>query len=111
MAEYTADELAADSHDEKRLDKAEKAAERKAGKRKRKRPEFPPKTGKTGGRFSAVQGQSASPFPTALYPDNDGSRIAAGRWALLCLRGNGPPPERLPQDCSNGRPGVVSFAH
>ncbi len=68
VAEYTADELAADSDDEKRLDKAEKAAERKAGKRKRKRPEFPPKTGKTGGRFSAGQGQSASPFRTALYP-------------------------------------------
>ena len=35
VAEYTADELAEDSEDEKRLEKAEKAAERKALKRKR----------------------------------------------------------------------------
>ena len=37
VAEYTADELADDSDDEKRLKKAEKAAERKAGLKKRKR--------------------------------------------------------------------------
>ena len=37
VAEYTADELADDSDDEKRLEKAEKAAERKAGLKKRKR--------------------------------------------------------------------------
>ena len=37
VQEYTADELADDSDDEKRLEKAEKAAERKAGLRKRKR--------------------------------------------------------------------------
>ena len=39
VAEYTADELADDSDDENQLDKAKKAAERKAGKRKRKRVE------------------------------------------------------------------------
>ena len=38
VTEYTADELADDSDDEKRLEKAEKAAERKAVLRKRKRP-------------------------------------------------------------------------
>ena len=47
MGGYTADELADDSDDEKRLEKAEKAAERKAGLRKRKRlqptPRFPPR--------------------------------------------------------------------
>ena len=46
VAEYTVDELADDSDDEKRTEKAEKAAERKAGLRKRKRakqqqPKFP----------------------------------------------------------------------
>ena len=35
VAEYTADKLAEDSDDEKWLDKAEKAAERKAGKKKK----------------------------------------------------------------------------
>ena len=35
VAEYTADELAVDSDDEKRLEKAERAAERKAARRKR----------------------------------------------------------------------------
>ena len=37
VAEYTADELADDSEDEKRLEKAEKAAEGKVGLKKRKR--------------------------------------------------------------------------
>ena len=37
VAEYTADELADNSDDEKRLEKAEKAAERKAGLKKCKR--------------------------------------------------------------------------
>ena len=37
VAEYTADELADDSDDEKRLERAEKAADRKAGLKKRKR--------------------------------------------------------------------------
>ena len=37
VAEYTAVELAEDSDDEKRLEKAEKAAERKAAKRSKKR--------------------------------------------------------------------------
>ncbi len=55
VAEYTADELAADSDDEKRIEKAEKATERKAAKRKRKWAEPPAKTGSTRGRFSAVQ--------------------------------------------------------
>ena len=35
VAEYTADELADDSDDEKKIEKVEKAAERKAAKRKR----------------------------------------------------------------------------
>ena len=39
VTEYTADELADDSDDEKRLEKAEKAAEKKAVLRKRKRPQ------------------------------------------------------------------------
>lgn len=37
VAEYTADELADDSEGEKRIEKAEKAAERKAGLKKCKR--------------------------------------------------------------------------
>ena len=39
VAEYTADELAEDSDDEKRLEKAERAAERRAAKRKKTAPE------------------------------------------------------------------------
>ena len=37
MQEYTADELAEDSGDEKRLEKVEKAAELKAAKRRKKK--------------------------------------------------------------------------
>ena len=37
MQEYTADELAEDSGDEKRLEKAERAAELKAAKRRKKK--------------------------------------------------------------------------
>ena len=66
VAEYTADELAADSDDEKRLEKAEKAAERKAGLRKRKR--FPatqksPATYRL--RYAAAQpyGNLVTPYP------------------------------------------------
>ena len=39
VVEYTADELADDSGDEKRLEKAERAAEHKAVKRRKKRGE------------------------------------------------------------------------
>ena len=65
VAEYTADELAEDSDDEKRLEKAERAAERKAAKR-RKAPERRPKPY---GR--PQQGQplpSTGPVTTALIP-------------------------------------------
>ena len=53
MTEYTADELADGSDDEKRLEKAEKAAERKALKRKRKRVEPSPKPARS--RFNSGQ--------------------------------------------------------
>lgn len=46
--EYTAEELTDDSDDEKRPAKAEKAAERKAGLRKRKRTQQLPETGRMG---------------------------------------------------------------
>ena len=67
VAEYMADELAEDSDDEKRLDKAEKAAERKAGKKKKKRVEPPSRAAR-----SRPFVQSAAPFPppaalTAAY--------------------------------------------
>ncbi len=50
VTEYTADELANDSDDEKRLEKAKKAAERKAGKRKKKQtePPFPKRANRFG---------------------------------------------------------------
>ena len=66
VAEYTADELAEDSDDEKRLEKAEKAAERKAAKRKKKPIA---KTGK--GRYSALQPSPSGSVPVSApmtYP-------------------------------------------
>ena len=61
VAEYTADELADDSDDEKKIEKAEKAAERKAAKRKRalKVPAAKQRTV-----------QAASQSPTVLPPPN-----------------------------------------
>ena len=68
VSEYTADELAADSDDEKRLEKAEKAAERKASKRKknsesRQRPYKRPANPRL--VSDVLQGQSVLPFPAA----------------------------------------------
>ena len=69
VAEYTADELADGSDDEKRLEKAEKAAERKALKRKRKRTEPPPKSARsrffTGQAPLATSGPSTAPLSVA----------------------------------------------
>ena len=62
VAEYTADELADDSDDEKCLEKAEKAAERKAVKRKKKGGESS-RTGK--GRYNPAQ---AAPAPSVSAP-------------------------------------------
>jgi len=69
VAEYTTDELAEDSDNEKRLEKAEKAAERKAAKRKRKRVEPTAKTGK--GRYNAQQPGPSGSAPVSaamIYP-------------------------------------------
>ena len=66
VAEYTADELAEDSEDEKRLEKAEKAAERKAAKRRRtvprtrRRGSYPPQSSQAGA-------PSAAPVQSPLF--------------------------------------------
>ncbi len=99
MTEYTADELADDSDDEKRLEKAKKAAERKPGKRKKKRVE--PTFHKRAARFgmalpaTALAGQSgtlggyqlARRPPTALPPTQPLLRVLgpaspAERWGI-----------------------------
>ena len=69
MAEYTADELAADSDGEKRLEKAEKAAERKAGL-KRRRKQQPAQRGAAQTRtqrYTAAQAYGGYTVPQ-LYP-------------------------------------------
>ena len=69
VAEYTADELAADSDDEKRLEKAEKAAERKAGL-KRRRKQQPAQRGAAQTRtqrYTAAQAYGGYTVPQ-LYP-------------------------------------------
>ena len=69
VAEYTADDLAKDSDDKRRIEKAERAAERKAGKRRKKR--CPHAPGPCGGlaRFPAAGIQTAvSGMPTAAPP-------------------------------------------
>ncbi len=81
VAEYTANELAADSDDEK----AEKAAERKAAKRKRKRAEPPAKTGKTGGRFSAVQPALPLSSPAAYASKRPATAPALPRAVGPCF--------------------------
>lgn len=72
IVEYTAD-------DEKRLEKAEKAAERKAAKRKRKRAESSVKTGK--GRYSTLQSALSGPAPVAAasttYPSKRSQLLPA----------------------------------
>ena len=81
VTEYTADELADGSDDEKRLEKAEKAAERKALKRKRKRVEPSPKPARS--RFnsgqvppllattpSAVAAKRPAGLPSLAWPDS-----------------------------------------
>ena len=66
VTEYTADEFADDSDDEKRLEKAEKAAERKAGLRKRKRLQPAPKQPGTP-RFPAPRWPNAYAYQYGAY--------------------------------------------
>ena len=62
MAEYTTDELAEDSDDEKRIEKAEKAAKLKATKRRRKQ------AGKLAGRLRTTSSRTAAATPLAAPP-------------------------------------------
>jgi len=81
VAEYTADELAEDSNDKKHLEKAEKAAERKAAKRKRKQVEPTAKTGK--GRYNVQQpGPSGSALISAAMR-TAGTCFACGEMGHL----------------------------
>ena len=66
VAEYTADELAADSDDEKRLEKAEKAAERKAGLKRRQPAQRGAAQTRTQ-RYTAAQAYGGYTVPQ-LYP-------------------------------------------
>ena len=78
---YTADELADDSDDEKRLEKAEKAAERKAGLKKRKRlpsVQKPASITNRTPRFAVSQpyGNFVAPYPAVQTMQQSG---ASGR--------------------------------
>ena len=119
VAEYTADEfMAADSDDEKRLEKAEEAAERKAGlKRRRQQPAQRGAAQTRTQRYTAAQAyggytvpQLPPFFPTAPADCKwSGSECPSSRrvcWdnatcvcgSLLCLWGDGAPSDVLPQD-------------
>ena len=87
VAEYTADELAEDSEDEKRIEKAEKAAERKAVKRKRavprprRRGTYPPQTSPAGAPALATTASSPlfGPKRPAIAP------AGGGKAWVLCI--------------------------
>ena len=88
VAEYTADELADDSGDEKRIERAEKEAERKAGKRKKKRAE------QQGGGKKPPRHWPTPPPPLSAAGQQPGHETAAGCSAtsrpLFRLWGDGP---------------------
>ena len=104
--EYTADELADNSDDEKRMEKAEKAAERKAA-RKRKAPAEKSKASKRSAS-AMVPAQTFQPHapvssvPVALCEACSSSAIHAQDDAatVLHLRADGAPQELLPKDTS-----------
>ena len=72
VAEYTADELAEDSDDEKRIFKAEKAAERKAAKRRKTMPPRP---------RSRVQGSMVDAAPAVGL--HQAQQVVPGRPATM----------------------------
>ena len=115
VAEYTADELTDDSDDEERLEKAEKAAEREAGLKKRKRvqpaasPPAPPAVCAV--RRLCIPAAAAAaaiilvPGVQAHWPTG-----SAGGGSMLCVWGDGALEDILPQDAVP-REEVVSFPH
>ena len=125
VTEYTADELADDSDDEKRLEKAEKAAERKAGLRKRKRAQTVA-TGAQATRYPSLPGHavaervrlrrilaasSAARWSGCATPRSSfGATCAPGSGAMFCMWRDGASADLLPQDTGPGKE-VVSFSH
>ena len=113
VAEYTADDLADDSDDKKCLEKAEKAAERKVAKRKRKLPARPAGRGRPGfgQQAPAAVGGSAFVLPSPVVqqtvyplrrpsmppvlPRQPGPCFACGEMGHIrsyCPRTSGAPP-------------------
>ena len=84
VSEYTVDELAEDSEDEKRLEKAERSAERKLAKRKKKRTE--PTVGR--------QAAHLIPKPVAAIAGSSGIQTSARRPPSLT-----PQTFRVPGPC------------
>ena len=84
VAEYTADELADDSDDEKRILKAERAAERKAAKRK-KSAAVPPRP-KVRATSSTVPGPSSGPLQQFCpVPQSYRAQVARPRQPGPCF--------------------------
>ena len=119
VTEYTADELAEDSDDEKRLEKAERSAERKVAKRKKKRVE----------PSSVRRNQRVVPSAATTMPGPSGMQAGyqiPGRqgvpppqlWrspgpSMLCLWGDGALVSSVPKDgqwCGSGAKEMVSFS-
>ena len=73
--EYTADNLADDSDDERRIEKAKRAAERKAGKQRKKRSSQAGQAKSHGGPGAGMQ-QPAGVMPAARAP----SPSQSNRW-------------------------------
>ena len=120
VTEYTADELADDSDDEKCLEKAEKAAERKAGLRKRKRlqparyPSLPGPAVAEHVRLSVrriLAASSAARWSGCATPRSSfGATCEPGSGAMFCMWRDGASADLLPQDTGPGKQ-VVSFSH
>lgn len=83
VAEYTTDELAVDSDDEKCLKKAEHAAEQKALKRKKKAVGGVRKQSRFGQGVVAQAGGQSAPLPTTSFQQPSGcTRRSAGATML-----------------------------
>ena len=92
MQEYTADELAEDSGDEKRLEKAERAAELKAAKRRKKKASSAQSSRSCSLSVPAAAAREPAPpyhipssgtrrFPSMTVPTPGRQHQCAERWA------------------------------